>query len=336
MHLKSGLCEHDVPVLPALDPVAISLETDAALRACMAPPGLPLDDAFADWGDLLSAVNARLRLTVGKRPAAASQPQAHDTAGRVRDCVLECAAALDHLHATLTQEIGRRQQLEREIFDARTALAFARAELVGTQDGERRARHLSLHDGLTSLPNRSFFHERLDRALAHLEPERPALAVLYLDLDGFKPINDAHGHDAGDELLRIVAVRLSRAVRAEDVVGRLGGDEFACLLVGLLNREQLSQLACKLFDAVSAPLTIGQLKLSVCPSIGIAMCPTDGATAEALLKSADAAMYSAKRHRTGYAFVDRRSTTPTNPTSAINAAPVAAAINTALTGSSLM
>jgi diguanylate cyclase (GGDEF)-like protein len=128
--------------------------------------------------------------------------------------------------------------------------------------------------------------------------------VLYLDLDGFKPINDLHGHDAGDELLRIVAARLARSIRAEDMVCRLGGDEFACLLSDPLNRERLGHLACKLFDAVSAPLQLGPLKLTVRPSIGIAVCPTDGATTDALLKCADAAMYRAKRHQSGYAFFD--------------------------------
>ena len=95
---------------------------------------------------------------------------------------------------------------------------------------------------------------------------------------------------------------LARAVRASDVVGRLGGDEFACLLADLPGREQLCHLACKLFDAVSAPVKVGTLRLTVRPSIGIAVCPTDGASTDELLKSADAAMYAAKRDRSGYAF----------------------------------
>jgi diguanylate cyclase (GGDEF)-like protein len=269
------------------------------------PPGLPSDVAIGDWHDLLNAVKARLRLIVGEWLAATPEPHRHDTAGRFHASVLECVAALDQLHTTLTHELGRRQHLEREVLDAQTALAQARAELVGTQAEETRARHLALHDSLTSLPNRDFFRERLDHALAQAEPERQVLSLLYFDLDGFKPINDAHGHDAGDELLRIVAARLTGAVRAEDVVGRLGRDEFACLLGGLAGREQLNHLACKLFDVVSAPIQIGKLELSVRPSIGIAMCPAHGVTAEALLKSADSAMYHAKRHQTGYAFFDQ-------------------------------
>jgi diguanylate cyclase (GGDEF)-like protein len=270
-----------------------------------APPALSPRAALGDWDELLSAVTARLRLTVVGGLATTSRGQARDRAGRVQANVMACVAALDRLHAALADEFGRRRRFELDALDVHAALARARAELVGSQDGERRARHLALHDGLTSLPNRTFFRERLDGALAHPEQRRAGLALLYIDLDGFKAINDAHGHAVGDELLGIVAARLTRAVRAEDVVGRLGGDEFACLLEGVLDREQLGQVARKLFDTVSAPLRIGTLELAVRPSIGIALCPADGATADVLLGIADAAMYRAKRQRTGYAFFDR-------------------------------
>ncbi|HJV96339.1 MAG TPA: GGDEF domain-containing protein [Albitalea sp.] len=212
---------------------------------------------------------------------------------------------LDPLHSTLEHALGRAERLELELFDARTALAQLRAELVGTQAGERRARHSARHDPLTALPNGGYFRERLDHALACADAPNPTLAVLYLDLDGFKLINDTHGHAAGDELLRIVAARLTRAVRAEDMVSRLGGDEFACLLGGMPSRDQMSHLASKLFDAVLAPFQIGELRLSVRPSIGIAMCPTDGVTCDALLKNADTAMYCAKRRQLGCVFFDQ-------------------------------
>ncbi len=268
---------------------------------------LSLDVAFGDWDELLNAVKARLRQTVGEWLEVTPTAPGHIAAGQVvRTSVLECVAALDQLHTTLTHELGRREQLELEVFDARTALEQARAELIGTQAEQRHAKYLALHDSLTALPNRSFFQERLDHALALAPPQRQALAVLYLDLDEFKPINDAYGHAAGDELLRIVAARLTRAVRAEDMVSRMGGDEFACLLGGVSDFEQLSQLAGKVFDAVAAPCKIGQLKLNVTPSIGIAVCPGHGATAETLLKNADAAMYRAKRDRSGHAFFDHR------------------------------
>lgn len=267
-------------------------------------PPFSLDVAIRDWDDLLCAVKDRLRLTVGELEAAPSELQAQDTTHRVQTSVLECVAALDQLHTTLAHELSRRQELEREVFDAQTALAQAHAELAGTSANELNSRHRASHDGLTSLPNRSCFRERLDRALARAEPPRQALALLYLDLDDFKQINDEHGRDVGDELLRIVAARLTRAVRADDMVGRVGGDEFACLLATLSSPEQLSHLACKLFDVVGAPVKIGKLTLNVHASIGIAICPADGATADALLTNADAAMYRAKRQKTGYSFFD--------------------------------
>jgi diguanylate cyclase (GGDEF)-like protein len=264
---------------------------------------LQSDVASADWQGLLDAVKARLQSTVdARRDPGAPSP---DLPARVRSGVLECVAALDQLQATLAHELGRRRKLEVEIFAARKALAQAEVDLAGTRAGERRARHQSLHDGLTGLPNRSYFRERLDEALSSVEHPPTALAVLYLDLDGFKLINDAHGHDVGDELLRIIAARLTRALRAGDMVSRLGGDEFACLVTDPLSREQLGHLARALFETVSAPVTIDTLRLEVSPSIGIANWPAEGATAEALLKSADTAMYRAKRFQSGYAFVDR-------------------------------
>lgn len=262
------------------------------------------DVAIEDWDVLLCAVKERLRLSVGDHPGATPGSQPQESADRVRTSVLECVEALDQLHKTQQQELNRRQRLELEVFDMRTALVQTRAELAGTQMQEKRARHLAQHDSLTSLPNRGFFGERLDHALAAAEPVRQPVAVLYLDLDGFKQINDSHGHATGDELLRIVAARLTQTLRADDIVSRLGGDEFACLLRDLPNQEQLRHLACKMFDAVSAPVKIGPLKLTVRPSIGMAICPADGATAESLLKNADAAMYRAKRQQIGYAFYE--------------------------------
>ncbi|HET7528055.1 MAG TPA: GGDEF domain-containing protein [Burkholderiaceae bacterium] len=249
---------------------------------------------------LLRGVQSRLRAIVSAGANAASPGVA--SAYRETADVLQCADDLNALQASLTEERGRCKRIERELADARVALAQALAELADTRRGERRERHLALHDSLTGLPNRRYFGERLERALAQIEPAHPGLAVLYVDLDGLKAINDRHGHDIGDELLKIVASRLRAALRAQDAVCRLGGDEFACLLADLLNREQLTHLACKLFDTVSAPIQIGASALIVRPSIGIVTCPADGNTGAALLKHADTAMYCAKREQTGYAF----------------------------------
>ena len=260
------------------------------------------DVAVVHWDDLFNAVKDRLRRMVGDGLASGGG----DASARLRAGVLECAGALDQLHATLVHEVSRRHQLESEMLDSQSALARTQADLAEARAQEERARLRALHDGLTRLPNSVFFRDRLDQALAGDTPQRNAVAVLYIDLDGLKPINDAHGHDAGDELLRIVAKRLTQAVRADDMVGRLGGDEFACLLLNMPNREHLSRLACKLLDTISAPMKIGQIEISVRPSIGIALCAGEPTSPGTLLSNADAAMYDAKQRKCGYAFFDEQ------------------------------
>lgn len=269
--------------------------------AAPAAADLSGDVALDDWNDLLQAVKARMRqLADAMRLRDADAPSG----------VLECATALDQLQDTLLHELGRHRRLELELFDTRMALAMARSALAGTRDGERRARHQALHDGLTSLANRTHFLGRLQESLAPDAAARPPLAVFYIDLDAFKAVNDSHGHAAGDELLRIVAARLARTLRAEDLVGRLGGDEFACLIADMPGPAALQQLARKLYDTVAAPVTIGTWRIAVRPSIGIALCPGDADTAAALLQCADAAMYRAKRLQLGHAFYEAGTDAP--------------------------
>jgi diguanylate cyclase (GGDEF)-like protein len=210
-----------------------------------------------------------------------------------------------HLQAELAGEIRRRLELERSVAHARAELEATRAELAGTRAGTQRALHEALHDALTSLPNRRCFRERLDEQLRRNRSTSDApLAVMYIDLDAFKPINDGHGHDVGDEVLKIIAARLAHAVRAEDLMSRLGGDEFACLLANGAPREQLRELAAKLIEIVASPVTAGGHCFRVRPSVGVAMAPGDGQSADALIRSADTAMFHAKRQRTGVTFFD--------------------------------
>jgi len=268
----------------------------------VAAPGQP----DSDWSRWLDLWKARLLQTAGRPPlpAMAQQGAWSPRTDQIRADAADFVAALDEGHAALVRELQRTRRLEAELVAARAALAEALVDLAGTRAGERHARYLALHDGLTALPNRRYFREQLTAALAQRGQDGGPLAVLYLDLDGFKPINDAHGHDIGDKLLQIVAARLSRTVRSGDMVSRIGGDEFACLIEGVANRGQLAHLADKLFEAVSAPLGIGELELVVRPSIGIALYPSDGTTAERLIESADTAMYRAKRAGAGHAFVE--------------------------------
>ena len=195
----------------------------------------------------------------------------------------------------LERERVRSRQLERELARTKAELTRAISQVVT-------ARQRAMHDELTLLPNRTLFRDRVRSALADTDGGQGPLAVLYLDLDGFKLINDTHGHDVGDKLLTIVGTRLARAVRAEDTVSRLGGDEFGCLLTGLASREELRGRANKLVEAISTRLRIGDLVVSVQGSTGIAMAPRDGTTVDDLMKNADAAMYRAKRRKSRVAF----------------------------------
>jgi diguanylate cyclase (GGDEF)-like protein len=207
------------------------------------------------------------------------------------------------LRQALWRERACRQRLELELLATQTALAQAQAELVAARTGARNQRHEAMHDSLTTLPNRRGFLEHLDQMLTRPELVDSAMAVLYLDLDGFKAINDQHGHAIGDELLRIVALRLDRAVRTSDMMSRLGGDEFACLLLeSQMNRPLLEAMADKMYDTVSAPIHLGALRLQVRPSIGIALYPEHGLSAAALIRHADAAMYQAKRAQSHFRF----------------------------------
>lgn len=206
------------------------------------------------------------------------------------------------LQAQLDREQLRRHTLERAVAHAQAELAETRARLAEARAGEQVARQAAMHDSLTGLPNRRFFRQYLQQQFDEPGPTLPRLAVLYIDLDRFKPINDLHGHDAGDEVLRIVAARLAHAVRAEDMMSRLGGDEFSCLLTNRPCLPQLLEFAMKLLEVVAAPMTIDRHSVSVRPSIGIALSPADGDNADAIIRSADQAMLQAKRHSRGVAF----------------------------------
>jgi diguanylate cyclase (GGDEF)-like protein len=156
---------------------------------------------------------------------------------------------------------------------------------------------------VTDLPNRRHFGERLAQSVAKAQREGSVLALLYADLDGFKAINDAHGHAVGDELLRQVGARFAACVRASDTVARVGGDEFAVLLDTAVSREGAEEVAGKLIHALDAPLDLGDRAVRIACSIGVALYPADSADASALLLAADAAMYRAKAAgKGGYAW----------------------------------
>ena len=159
------------------------------------------------------------------------------------------------------------------------------------------------HDLLTDLPNRLLFRDRIGVALAHAKRHRTAAAVMFLDLDQFKIVNDSPGHTVGDSLLRAIGERLVTSVRAHDTVARMGGDEFTILLSDVGGSADAATVAQKLLESVSHPIVVDGHELFVTTSIGIALFPDDGTDAETLLKNADRAMYHAKEQgRNNYQF----------------------------------
>jgi diguanylate cyclase (GGDEF)-like protein/PAS domain S-box-containing protein len=163
--------------------------------------------------------------------------------------------------------------------------------------------HFAQHDSLTDLPNRTLLNDRMTQAISVAQRQNRSLAVLYLDLDRFKHINDSLGHLAGDRLLQSVALRLTESVRASDTVCRLGGDEFVILLSEVAHAHDAAVCADKLLQAIRVPYVIDEHELHVTASVGIVIYPGDGAEVEILLKNGDSAMYEAKdRGRNNYQF----------------------------------
>lgn len=165
-----------------------------------------------------------------------------------------------------------------------------------------RVRYLATHCSLTNLPNRYLFMDRLENAIASSARSGTGLAVLYMDLNKFKPINDTYGHESGDLVLRTVGERLQNATRSSDTVARLGGDEFVILLRGTADPATLARVAEKVSQEVSRPIDLRATEVTTFPSIGIAIYPSDGTTGESLLRNSDAAMYHAKKKAEPHRF----------------------------------
>jgi diguanylate cyclase (GGDEF)-like protein len=180
------------------------------------------------------------------------------------------------------------------MFCDRPAQLVAIVDVTEKRQAEARIAHMAHHDALTGLPNRVLFLERMDEALLRVRRYEENLAVLYLDLDQFKSVNDTLGHPVGDKLLVAVADRLRKCLRDCDMVARFGGDEFAVLQIGLAGPHEAGDLGERMVTFLSEPYDIDGQQGVIGASVGIALAPADGETAEQLLRNADIVLYQAK------------------------------------------
>ena len=203
--------------------------------------------------------------------------------------------------------VASRDVLERAVSERTTELKAAnerlQAEIADRREAESRAQHLADHDALTGLPNRRLLEDRLTQALALSQRNRKQTAVMFVDLDRFKNINDSLGHSAGDVVLKEVAVRLVAQLREVDTICRMGGDEFVVVLPEIKRSSDAANVAAKILETVALPFLVEERELHITPSVGISVFPDDGRDAETLIRNADAAMYHAKETgRANYQF----------------------------------
>jgi diguanylate cyclase (GGDEF)-like protein len=178
--------------------------------------------------------------------------------------------------------------------------------------------NLALHDPLTGLPNRRLLEQRLKEAMLDVASDGTSVYVLYMDLDRFKPVNDALGHDVGDQVLQEVSRRLQAAVRRGDTVARVGGDEFVVVLQKMESHAVVVSIVKFIFASLQEPIFAGEHRLHIGISIGCAHHPCDGTEIADLLKHADEAMYRAKQTKAGYAFYSETLLALGNPKNSVD------------------
>lgn len=241
----------------------------------------------------LSSVNLVLKEELVENVSVDDIQEALIKSEQIEDKVQECAEDLHTVNTALANEITERKKLEKKLSD--------------TEVQEEKNRYLAYHDVITGLANIALFNDRLAQALVQAERHSRSLGVMFIDLDKFKSINDTHGHDTGDQVLKMVASQLQTCVRDEDTISRRGGDEFLCLLVEVNEDANVEKIANFMIEKISKVCEINNVKITVRPSIGIAIYPKDGTSADVLLKNADAAMYKAKQDKKGYVFFNQLS-----------------------------
>ncbi|GGC65659.1 hypothetical protein GCM10011396_10850 [Undibacterium terreum] len=251
-----------------------------------------IKDVIDECADDLSSVNTVLKQQLADDVNGIGVQSALQTSESVEGKVQDAASQLSSVNQALGEEILERGVLEQ------------RLELIQIQ--EQAARHASFHDPLTGLPNRVLFNDRLEHGLAQANRHGWTLAIMFVDLNNFKGVNDIYGHAAGDHVLKTVALRLKDTIRSDDTFCRHGGDEFLYLLLEVGDEGNIAAIAEKITHAIELPIESpfpSEAKIpQISASIGIAIFPKDGLTAEALVKSADEAMYKAKKLKINYVF----------------------------------
>jgi diguanylate cyclase (GGDEF)-like protein len=239
------------------------------------------------WSELRSRLGASDKLLVLKKPFESIEVQ--------------------QAASSLCSKWHNERMLRRHVEDLEHIIS---ARTKGLEVANHQLQHLATHDVLTGLPNRVILHDRLEQAIAHAAREQHEFAVLLLDLDRFKMVNDSLGHRAGDELLKEVAQRLKGVMRSMDTLVRLGGDEFVIVMASIQTRDQVPAIATRVIEVMKPAICLEGVDVRTSASIGIAFYPSDGVTVEMLLAHADAAMYSAKQsgHATYQCFATSTST----------------------------
>ncbi len=243
-------------------------------------------------GDDISSVNAGLTQAIEHPSPPPHVKWALEISQTAESKVQEAADKLEVVNSALKDAVQERLALE--------------VQLAEVTEREEVSRHASFHDPLTGLPNRTLANDRLAHGLAQAIRHGWQLAIMFIDLDAFKKINDTYGHDVGDYVLKIVATRLGDSTRNDDTLSRHGGDEFLYVLTQYESEQNLTAIAEKLVTLIQTPFEIctGGVTINavVSASIGIAIFPRHGDTTDRLIKSADSAMYRAKRSQQRFAF----------------------------------
>ena len=208
-----------------------------------------------------------------------------------------------HLIGTTSEQVGRRKDghlfpMEITVSELREGRARAyigaMRDITSRKEYENQIKHLAHHDALTGLPNRNLYQDHLEKTLARAKREKTVFALMFIDLDKFKPVNDTYGHEAGDVVLKGVAERLSKHLRSSDIIARVGGDEFVVILDKITDKHDAGGVARKLIDALIEPFPFEGNDLQIGASIGIALFPDDAGDEDGLTKCADDAMYRVK------------------------------------------